>query len=53
MRFLLTSNAVCLNTLGLVVRVRARVGCSTQPDSQFDASELDGIMAVMFGCRIR
>jgi len=37
MRILLNVNALCLNTLGLVVRVKARVGCSTQPDSQFSA----------------
>jgi len=42
-----------MNTLGLVVRVKARVGCSAQPDSQFDASNLDGSMAVLFGYRIR
>jgi len=41
-----------VNTLGLVVRVKARVGCSAQPNCQFDASELDGIMPGVFGFRI-
>jgi len=40
-----------LNTFGLPVdvRVNARVECSAQPDNQFGASKLDGIMAVIFG----
>jgi len=53
MRILFYLIAVCLNTLGLVVRVKASFGCSAQPDSQFDASKRDGIMAVIFGFRIR
>jgi len=33
MRILLNLNTVCMNTLGLVVRVKARVRYSAQPDS--------------------
>ena len=53
MRILLNLNTVRMNTLGLVVRVKARVGCSAQPNCQFDASKLDGIVAVFFGYIIR